>query len=81
MHLYPCVYLYFYATILMKQYLISLYAHLLQNIRFFISIFHIPFILNAIVHSATLINCSIQMFMIFDRLRPYQKANDGEVLD
>ena len=35
MHLSPCVYLYFYATILMKQYLISIYGHLLQNIRLF----------------------------------------------
>ena len=26
MHLYPCAYLYFYATVLMKQYLIILYA-------------------------------------------------------
>ena len=47
MHLYPCVYLYFYATIFMTQYLISIYSYLLQNKRFFlISIFHIPFILN-----------------------------------
>ena len=35
MHLYPCVYLYFYATIVMKQYLISFYAHVFQNIRLF----------------------------------------------
>ena len=35
MHLYPCVYLYYYATILFKQYLIPFYAHLLQNIQLF----------------------------------------------
>ena len=45
MHLYPCVYLYFYATNLM----IILYT---PNIRFFlISIFHIPY---TMVNSATL---------------------------
>ena len=54
MHLYPCVYLYFYATIVMKQYLITFYTHLLQNIRLFsTSIFHIQ--LSSVVHSATLI--------------------------
>ena len=35
MHLYPHVYLYFYATIMMKQSLKSFYAHLLQNIQLF----------------------------------------------
>ena len=36
MHLYSCVYLYFNATILMKQYLIPFYADLLQNIPLFL---------------------------------------------
>ena len=55
MHLYLCVYLYFYATVFLKQYLITFYAHLLQNIWLFqISIFHIPFILKlCIMHNAT----------------------------
>ena len=35
MHLYPCVYLYFHATIVMKQYLITFYPHLSQNIQLF----------------------------------------------
>ena len=54
MHLYHCVYLYFHATILMKQYSISFYAHLLQNILlFWISVFS-TYHLSSIVHSATL---------------------------
>ena len=35
MHLYSCVYLYFRAAILMKQYLISFDGHMLQNIQLF----------------------------------------------
>ena len=35
MHLYLSVSLYYYATVLLKQYLISIFAHLLQNIRLF----------------------------------------------
>ena len=35
MHLYPCVYLYFYAIIVMKQYLITYSAYVLQIIRLF----------------------------------------------
>ena len=47
MHLYLSVYLYFYAIILLKQYLITFYAHLLQNILLLtISIFHLQFILS-----------------------------------
>ena len=34
MHLYSCDYLYFYATIVMKQYL-TFYAHLLQIVQLF----------------------------------------------
>ena len=45
------VYLYFYATILIKQYLIPFYTHLLQIIRlFWIFIYH----LSSLVHNATL---------------------------
>ena len=43
----------FYATIVMKRYLITFYAHLLQNIRLF-SIF--TYKLSSVVHCATLNN-------------------------
>ena len=47
MYFYPCIYWYSYATIVMKQYLISFYANLLQNIRLFlIFFFHIHFVLS-----------------------------------
>ena len=53
MHLNPCVYLYFYATVVMKSYLITFYAHLLENIRFYQFQFF-TYNLTSVVHSATL---------------------------
>ena len=53
MHLYPCVYLYFYTTVVMKQYLISFYAHLLQIYGYFEFLF-LTYHLTSLVHSASL---------------------------
>ena len=52
MHLFLSFYLYFYVTILLKHYLISIYVYILQNIQLFqISTFHH---FSSVVHNVTL---------------------------